>query len=85
VRRVIDGNYKRAREILERELDKLHRMADALIKYETIDESQIRDIMGGREPQPPEGWEDRDTPSADAKPRERPDGEAPTSQPAPQH
>ncbi len=68
VRRVIDGNYRRAREILDREIDKLHAMADALIKYETIDESQIRDIMDGREPQPPEGWEDRDTPSAESKP-----------------
>jgi cell division protease FtsH len=85
VRRVIDLNYKRAREILGREVDKLHSMADALIKYETIDESQIRDIMNGHEPNPPEGWEERDTPSSDSKPRERRDGEAPSGRPAPQH
>ncbi len=42
VRRVIDGNYQRAREILERDVDKLHKMADALIKYETIDEHADR-------------------------------------------
>jgi len=85
VRRVIDGNYRRARDILESELGKLHSMADALIKYETIDESQIRDIMNGHEPNPPEGWEERDTPSSDSKPRERRDGEAPSGRPAPQH
>ena len=84
VRRVIDSNYKRAMEILERDKDKLHTMAQALIKYETIDEEQIRDIMEGREPRPPEGWEDL-PPSSGAKPRERPEGGAPTGTPAPQH
>ena len=29
----------------------------ALMKYETIDETQLKDIMAGREPQPPEGWD----------------------------
>jgi cell division protease FtsH len=58
VRRVVEINYKRARTILETNLDKLHAMADALIRYETIDESQIKDIMAGRTPQPPEGWDD---------------------------
>jgi cell division protease FtsH len=61
-------------------------MADALMKYETIDEGQIRAIMQGQEPRPPQGWEDRDLPpSSGAKPRERRDGEAPTGRPAPQH
>jgi cell division protease FtsH len=85
VRSVIDSNYQRAREILERELDKLHKMADALIKYETIDESQIRDIMQGRDPQPPADWEERDVPNSGAKPRDRRDDEAPSGRPAPQH
>ncbi len=58
VRRVIESNYQRARNILESNLDKLHMMADALIKYETIDDSQIKDIMAGRLPQPPAGWDD---------------------------
>jgi cell division protease FtsH len=31
-------------------------MAESLIKYETIDASQIKDIMAGKEPKPPEGW-----------------------------
>ncbi len=41
VRKVIESNYKRAQEILETNLDKLHAMAGALIKYETIDDEQI--------------------------------------------
>ena len=58
VRRVIEGNYKRAREILTAALDKLHAMADALMKYETIEEEQLKDIMAGRTPKPPAGWDD---------------------------
>jgi len=58
VRRVIDTAYEHARSILVSNRDKLDVMAQALIKYETIDESQIKDIMAGRAPQPPEGWDD---------------------------
>jgi len=58
VRRVIVTNYDHARQILESNLAKLHTMAGALVKYETIDETQIRDIMAGLEPKPPEGWDD---------------------------
>jgi cell division protease FtsH len=32
-------------------------MADALMKYETIDESQIREIMDGKPPTPPQDWD----------------------------
>ena len=45
-------------------------MAEALIKYETIDEGQIRDIMEGREPRQPDDWEDRDAPTTGSRPRE---------------
>ncbi|MFZ0499259.1 MAG: ATP-dependent zinc metalloprotease FtsH, partial [Steroidobacteraceae bacterium] len=58
VRRVIESNYKQARQILQSNLDKLHSMAEALIKYETITDVQIKDIMEGRTPKPPEGWDD---------------------------
>ena len=37
-------------------------MADALLKYETIDANQIDDIMAGATPREPEGWSD-DKPS----------------------
>ena len=58
VRRVIESNYTRARDILTGALDKLHAMAEALIKYETIEEDQLKDIMAGRPPKPPSGWDD---------------------------
>ncbi|MCK7578972.1 MAG: ATP-dependent zinc metalloprotease FtsH [Chromatiales bacterium] len=58
IRRVIDRNYERARDLLQEHLDKLHAMAAALMKYETIDAAQIDDIMEGREPRPPRDWED---------------------------
>ncbi len=68
VRRIIDSSYERAKTILAEEIDKLHVMAKALIKFETIDSTQIKDIMEGREPQPPEDWEDAsDRPSPDDK------------------
>ena len=52
------ARYERAKALLEENLEKLHTMAKALIKYETIDEQQIKDIMAGREPRPPEDWDD---------------------------
>ena len=58
IRRIIDSNYNRSKKILEANKDKLHAMADALMKYETINEIQIKDIMEGRDPQPPEDWDD---------------------------
>ncbi|MEM8982793.1 MAG: ATP-dependent zinc metalloprotease FtsH [Pseudomonadota bacterium] len=61
IRAIIDRNYQRAKSILEEHDTKLHVMADALIKYETIDEDQIKDIMEGRTPRPPTGWEDTDS------------------------
>ncbi len=58
VRRIIDSNYERATRLLNDNEEKLHAMAKALVKYETIGEQQIKDIMEGREPQPPEDWDD---------------------------
>jgi len=58
VRRIVDTNYETARNILKENVEKLHMMAKALVKYETIGDAQIRDIMEGREPRPPEDWEE---------------------------
>jgi cell division protease FtsH len=85
VRRLIDTNYQRARDILQANIDKLHKMAEALMKYETIDEEQIKDIMEGRDPRPPAGWDDTATPSAGSKVREREPAETPIGKPASQH
>lgn len=58
VHRIIDSNYKRAEQILKDNLDKLHLMAEALVKYETIGIEQIEDIMAGRTMREPAGWQD---------------------------
>jgi len=57
VRKIIDKNYQRADKILKDNVDKLHAMSKALMKYETIDSTQVKDIMEGREPQPPADWD----------------------------
>ncbi|MCA1789617.1 MAG: ATP-dependent zinc metalloprotease FtsH, partial [Thioalkalivibrio sp.] len=75
VRRVIDVSYERAKTILTDNLEKLHAMAAALVKYETIDEPQITDVMEGREPRPPVDWKDEDSPG-------KPDVGGPSPDPA---
>jgi cell division protease FtsH len=60
IRTIIDRNYARAEKILKENIDKLHKMAEALMKYETIDADQIDDIMEGKEPRPPSDWDDND-------------------------
>ena len=57
VRVIIDRNFKCAQTILTEHLSILHLMANALIKYETIDASQLKEIMAGNEPTPPADWE----------------------------
>ncbi len=64
IRAIIDRNYKRATKILNDNVEKLHLMAEALIKYETIDSLQIKDIMTGKPPRPPQ-----DTTDVQARPR----------------
>jgi cell division protease FtsH len=44
------------KQILVENIDKLHAMAEALLKYETIDSDQIQDIMQGQTPREPKGW-----------------------------
>jgi cell division protease FtsH len=61
IRSIIDRAYARAEEILKTNLDKLHAMADALMKYETIDSDQIDDIMAGKVPRPPADWDDSES------------------------
>ncbi len=64
IRNIVDANYQRAEQILTDNRDKLDSMADALIKYETIDASQLKEIMAGKEPSPPEDWDSEDPPRA---------------------
>ena len=87
VRELIDNCYMDAKTILERETDKLHLMASALIKYETIDQDQIKQIMDGQEPSPPEDWDDSEPgegETVEVKPSEE-KGTPPLGGPAGQH
>ncbi|MBR1374830.1 MAG: ATP-dependent zinc metalloprotease FtsH [Cardiobacteriaceae bacterium] len=58
IRELIDRNYQRAEKILQDNIDILHAMKDALVKYETIDEEQIDDLMARRPVREPAGWSD---------------------------
>jgi cell division protease FtsH len=60
VKIIIEESYARAKAILVEKTQILHLMAEALIKYETIDETQLKDLMAGRVPQPPKGWSESD-------------------------
>jgi len=66
IRAIIDRNYQRTVDILNKHESVLHLMADALMKYETIDAGQIDTIMKGQEPGPPDDWSDDETGSSGA-------------------
>ena len=84
VRSIIDGCYGTAKRLLEENRDKLDMMADALMKYETIDSEQIDDIMAGRQPREPRDWENGSgTPPAPKQEAERP--QTPIGGPAGEH
>ncbi|RWU12766.1 ATP-dependent zinc metalloprotease FtsH [Pseudidiomarina gelatinasegens] len=78
VKLFIDRNYDRAKRILEENVDILHTMKDALMKYETIDADQIDDLMNRRDVREPRDWQQRDNnkPGGD-------DGESEVSKPVP--
>jgi len=61
IRKIIDEQYKIARNLIEDNKDKMEAMAKALLEYETIDSDQIDDIMNGKKPRPPK-------PSSSSKP-----------------
>ena len=61
VRRIVEAAHQRALDLVKANLDILHLMVDALLRYETIDSDQIDQIMEGHEPDPPEDWDDGDS------------------------
>ena len=67
VREIIDAAHGTAKQLLEDHSEQLYVMADALMKYETINGDQIDQIMEGHEPDPPEGWQDSDSDVAEGK------------------
>tara|TARA_R110002126_G_scaffold97190_10_gene226751 strand:+ start:2908 stop:4830 length:1923 start_codon:yes stop_codon:yes gene_type:complete len=86
VKQIIDRNYDRAKTLLEENMDILHAMKDALMKYETIDSRQIDDLMERREVRQPENWEPRDKGSSDddssGKAKTEKDGPVATDKPS---
>ncbi len=88
VRAIINKNYQRAKRILVENKEKLDVMAQALMKYETIDAAQVKNIMEGREPGEPKDWTDKDeddaAPTSDDR-SDSPDTSAPIGGPASEH
>ena len=54
IRRIIDEQYALARKLIEDNKDKIEAMTQALLEWETINSDQIKDIMEGRTPRPPQ-------------------------------
>jgi len=71
-RLILDECYAKAQKILEDNIDILHAMKDALMEYETIDSSQVEDLMARRNVRPPKDWDDGSggTPETQKKPDE---------------
>jgi cell division protease FtsH len=91
IRSVIDRNYQHSVKLLNENMDKLHAMSEALIKYETIDNEQIDDIMAGKVPREPQGWSsDQEGPPSSGSPvvditKKKPSGDGKIGGPAEQH
>jgi cell division protease FtsH len=60
VRRIVEAAHQTAKDILQSNEPILHLMAEALIKFETINSEQIDQIMEGQEPDPPEDWNENE-------------------------
>jgi cell division protease FtsH len=63
IRDIIERNYAKSKKVLEEHLTVLHAMADALMKYETIDSEQLGRLMRGEPPGEPSSWSDSNKPS----------------------
>ena len=71
IRRIVDEQYTRARNLIKENRDKVEKMAKALLEWETLESDQIDDIMAGKEPRPPAG-----TPKGDAGTPKKPSGKS---------
>jgi cell division protease FtsH len=62
IRAILDRQYALARDLLERNRERVEVMTKALLEWETIDAEQISDIMAGLPPRPPKyGTQNRRT------------------------
>ncbi|MFK7997195.1 MAG: ATP-dependent zinc metalloprotease FtsH [Granulosicoccus sp.] len=99
IRKIINVNYEKAEVILKENMDILHAMSEALLKYETIDLGQIDRLMDRREPGEPADWggddsggassgstslkKDKDKPKEEKKDDKKDDGEPDPADPSP--
>ncbi len=60
IKQIVNDNYDRAKKLIEENLDILHAMKDALMKYETIDALQIEDLMERKTVREPKDWDNDD-------------------------
>ena len=45
VKKIVDTGYDRARKVITEKIDDLHRLAKALLIYETLSGDEIRDLI----------------------------------------
>ncbi len=85
IKKIIDRNYAKATQLLNDNIDKLHDMSNALLKYETLNSDQVKEIMDGKEVTPPEGWvdDDDDTPEVKSTPKSKSSGNSSIGDEAP--
>jgi cell division protease FtsH len=80
VRSIVDECYETATQLLKANEDKLRKMAEALVEYETINADQIDDIMAGAKPRAPDN-----PPPPSASKSDGDDKESPIGGPAEDH
>ena len=55
IKKVVDAGYERAKKIITSKIDDLHKLAKALLLYETLSGEEIKDlILKNTQPQRPE-------------------------------
>ena len=45
IRKIVDKGYERAKKVLTEKIDDLHKLAKALLIYETLSGDEIRDLV----------------------------------------
>ena len=70
IRKIVDAAHKTAKELMVANREKLETMTEALMKYETIGVEQIDQIMAGKVPDPPKGWDDSGSDSDNKDPND---------------
>jgi cell division protease FtsH len=59
VKAILSDCYNEATKVLNKHLEELHSMANALMDFETLDVNQIDDIMAGAKPRAPKSYDDK--------------------------